>query len=152
MTEGSMLSFVLSRAGNPALLSVIGTRIMIDLKEAGETGLNQPYASYLRRSITPIYFTEGNDRSPKPSPLPPSYEEALKTQSVVTVPTKIMTFASAWSIPRDPIIATGLSSSTSETSSLRQSDTNYSQQMDANYFQQSPTSYFQRSNTSLFEP
>ena len=58
--ENAFLSDVLSTIGNSTYLSVLGSRLLINLKEAGELGLNMG-TSYRPNSqtISNIDFAEG---------------------------------------------------------------------------------------------
>ena len=50
--------------GNPAILSSVGARLLINMKEAGAKGLNEGMGSSMpRASISRIYFVASPDQS-----------------------------------------------------------------------------------------
>ena len=59
--EDDFLAGVLQAIGNPSFLSVLGSHLLINLKEAGELGLNEG-TNYRpdSRSISDIDFVEGH--------------------------------------------------------------------------------------------
>ena len=54
----SLLFGVLSIAGNPALLSILGSHLLFSMKEAGEKGLNQGTSCGSRSTVSDIDFAE----------------------------------------------------------------------------------------------
>lgn len=57
-----LLSYILQAAGSPALLCVLGSHLLIHLKEAGESGLDEGTESYGLYSLSVMDF----GRPPKP--------------------------------------------------------------------------------------
>ncbi|EJD04960.1 uncharacterized protein FOMMEDRAFT_154110 [Fomitiporia mediterranea MF3/22] len=68
------VSYLLNAAGSPALLCVLGSHLLINLKEAGEMGVNEG-TNYRSRVVSNIEFTkcrgleiQGQERHGEPSP------------------------------------------------------------------------------------
>ena len=56
--ESFVLIIILSMVGSPAFLSVLGTRLLFNMKEAGVKGLNQGTSCDTRSTMSDIHFTE----------------------------------------------------------------------------------------------
>ena len=56
--ENLVLIIILSMVGSPAFLSVLGTRLLFNMKEAGVKGLNQGTSCNTRSTMSDIRFTE----------------------------------------------------------------------------------------------
>lgn len=54
--NNSALGFIFSAIGNPALLSLLGARLLFNMKEAGEKGLNQGMSCGSRSTVSGIDF------------------------------------------------------------------------------------------------
>ena len=59
--ENVVLAEILESIGNPSFLSILGSRLLINLKEAGELGLNEG-TNYRpgSKSVSDIAFVEGH--------------------------------------------------------------------------------------------
>lgn len=53
---GTFLAAVLNSVGNPALLSLLGARLLFNMKEAGAKGLNQGTSCGSRSTVSAIGF------------------------------------------------------------------------------------------------
>lgn len=56
--ESALLSFILDCIGNPALLSLLGARLLFNMKEAGAKGLNQGTSCGSKSTVSEIDFME----------------------------------------------------------------------------------------------
>ena len=63
--DNTLASNILIMVGNPTLLCILGGHLLINLKEAGEIGVNEG-TNYRSNSVSDIDFAEG----PFPSILP----------------------------------------------------------------------------------
>lgn len=54
-----MIGFILTFIGNQSLLSLMGSRLLFNMKEAGEKGLNQGTSCNSRSTTSSIDFAEG---------------------------------------------------------------------------------------------
>lgn len=56
--ESILLSTILTSIGNPVLLSLLGARLLFNMKEAGAKGLNQGTSCGSKSTVSEIDFTE----------------------------------------------------------------------------------------------
>ena len=64
--DGATLIYLGWTLGNPSLLCVLGSHLLINLKEAGELGLNEGTnyrPGFLSQSVSDMEFAEGNTES-----------------------------------------------------------------------------------------
>ena len=54
----TLLSIILDLVGSPALLSILGARLLFNMKEAGEKGLNQGTSCGSKSTVSEIDFAE----------------------------------------------------------------------------------------------
>ena len=54
----SLLPFILNLVGNPSFLSILGARLLFNMKEAGEKGLNQGTSCGSNSTISEIDFAD----------------------------------------------------------------------------------------------
>lgn len=56
--ESILLSSIFAAVGSPALLSLLGARLLFNMKEAGAKGLNQGTSCGSKSTVSEIDFTE----------------------------------------------------------------------------------------------
>ena len=56
MTSNALFTYILGVLGNPALLSILGARLLFNMKEAGAKGLNEGTSCGSKSTISDIDF------------------------------------------------------------------------------------------------
>ena len=56
LASNALFAYILDMLGNPALLSVLGARLLFNMKEAGDKGLNEGTSCGSKSTISDIDF------------------------------------------------------------------------------------------------
>lgn len=78
-SEDSLLSLILTLVGSPALLSLLGARLLFNLKEAGSNSLSQGTSCGSKSTVTAMDFSEALQASSGRSE-----EEAMEIEAIET--------------------------------------------------------------------
>ena len=79
----ALLSAILTVIGNPAFLSILGARLLFNMKEAGEKGLNQGTSCGSKSTVSDIVFADAAQVAIEHSREDVAQDEAIEMMEIV---------------------------------------------------------------------
>ena len=80
---GTLLSVIFGLVSNPALLSILGARLLFNMKEAGEKGLNEGTSCGSKSTVSEIDFADAPQAGTELSRVDATQDEAIEMEEFV---------------------------------------------------------------------
>ena len=78
----TLLSIILAQVGNPAFLSILGARLLFNMKEAGEKGLNEGTSCGSKSTVSEIDFADAPQVTTGHSQENPVQDETIEMEEI----------------------------------------------------------------------
>lgn len=80
--QSTLVALIFSFVGNPTLLSLLGARLLLNMKEAGEKGLNQGTSCGSKSTVSEVDFAEAPQASTEHSQEGSMQNEVIELEEI----------------------------------------------------------------------
>lgn len=80
--DSTLLSAILTSVGSPAFLSILGARLLFNMREAGEKGLNEGTSCESKSTVSGIDFAEPPQAAAEHSQEELGLDEAIEMEEI----------------------------------------------------------------------